>query len=261
MKLLQRSKRRSRISDVAYVGLNIGLVLLILFAILSTQTVWLALILVLLSKWRIFAVRPRFWYANILANMVDVIVGASHVILLSVASGALWLQIVLSIAYALWMLTIKPQSKRIMIGVQAATAVFVGTTALAHVAYNTDASVFVIGMWVIGFVAARHVLMSYDEEQNRTALSLVWAFVMAELGWLGFHWLFAYTLPNSANLKFVQLALIATLLSFVAERTIASHYRHGRAQLSELVLPIAFSAALIAIVVLFFNNLVAGGSL
>lgn len=261
MKLLPRQKRRSRISDIAYVGLNVGLVVLVLFAVLSTQTVWVALLLVLLSKWRIFAVRPRFWAANILANMVDVIVGVSHVIFLSSANGALWLQIALSIGYLIWVLFIKPRSSRLYVSLQAGVAVFAGTTALAHVAYNTDAAVFVLGIWTIGFVSARHVLTNYDKEANATTLSMLWGLIAAELGWLSYHWLFAYTLPNSANLKFVQVALIMTLLSFMAERTIASQRAHGEAKLSDVVLPVAFSVVLIAIVVLFFNSLIAGGTL
>jgi hypothetical protein len=36
-------------------------------------------ILVLLSKWRMFAVRPRYWLANVRANMTDLIVGLSIV--------------------------------------------------------------------------------------------------------------------------------------------------------------------------------------
>lgn len=262
MKLLQRSKKnRSRISDVAYVGLNIGLVILILFTIISTQTIWLALLLVLLSKWRIFAVRPRFWPVNILANMVDVTVGVSFVILLGVTLNTLWLQIILSVIYAVWMLLIKPRSSRTAVAVQAGVAVFAGSSALAYVAYDTASIVFVIGMWVLGYITARHVLSSYDKQSQSKLFSIVWALVFAELGWLSFHWLFAYSLPNSADFKFVQLALVATLLSFVAERTLASRQKHGQAHVSDLLLPGAFSYVLILIIVIFFNDLVAGGTI
>lgn len=261
MKLPGRSNRRSQVSDVAYIGLNVALVLLLLFAVLSTQTIWLALILVTLSKWRIFAVRPRFWRANILANLVDVVVGVSHVVLLGAAIGAPWLQVLLSVAYAVWILLIKPRSKQVYIAVQAGVAVFIGSTALATVAYGTDSIVLAAGMWVIGYISARHVLMSYDEPLTGL-LSGVWGLVLAELGWLSYHWLFAYTLPNSANLKFVQIALVATLLSFLAEQTIASRYRNdGQAKLSELMLPAAFTTTLILVVVIFFSGLIAGSSL
>lgn len=261
MKLPGRANRRSQISDVAYIGLNIGLVLLLLFAVLSTQTIWLALSLVLLSKWRIFAVRPRFWPANILANLVDVTVGISHVILLGAAIGAPWLQVMLSVGYAIWILLIKPSSKQIYIATQAGVAVFAGTTALAISAYNTDSIVFVIGMWVIGYVAARHVLMSYDEPSTGL-MSALWGLVLAELGWLASHWLYAYTLPNSANLKFVQVALVATLMSFLARQAIDSRHRNGGVtKFSDLVLPAAFVTALIVIVIIFFNSLIAGRSL
>ena len=260
MKLPGRSNRRSQISDAAYIGLNIALVLLLLFAVLSTETIWLALVLVALSKWRIFAVRPRFWPANILANLVDVIVGVSHVILLGAAIGEPWLQVLLSVAYVIWMLIIKPRSKRVYIAIQAGAAVFVGTTALALSAFGTDSIVFVIGMFIIGYVAARHVLMGYDEPLTGL-LTALWGLVLAELGWLSYHWLFAYTLPNSANLKFVQVALIATLVSFLAEQVLASRHSNGNAKFTDLVLPAAFTTILILIVVVFFTSLIAGPSL
>ena len=261
MKLPGRANRRSQVSDAAYIGLNVALVLLLLFAVLSTQTIWLALVLVVLSKWRIFAVRPRFWPANILANLVDVVVGVSHVVLLGAAIGAPWLQVLLSVAYAVWILLIKPRSKRVYIAAQAGVAVCIGSSALATIAYSTDSIVLVIGMWLIGYVAARHVLMSYDEPLTGL-LSGLWGLILAELGWLSYHWLFAYSLPNSANLKFVQLALIATLLSFLAEQFIASRYRNdGHVKFSDLVLPIAFSTVLILVVVIFFSGLIAGSSL
>lgn len=261
MEFLKQRKRRSRVSDIAYIGLNLGLVVLLLFSVLSTQTPWLAMVFMLLSKWRIFAVRPRFWAANILTNTVDVIVGISHVLLLNAANGNLALQIALSLGFAVWLLLVKPRSSRLFVAAQAGAAVFVGTTALSLVAYNTDPAVFVLGMWVIGYSAARHVMLSYEDEPLAGFMSLLWGLVIAELGWLSYHWLFAYTLPNSANLKLVQVALVATLLSFLAERTLASHHRHGQARWVDLALPVAFVVGLTLVTVIFFSQVSPTGGL
>lgn len=259
MDLLKVSrKRNTKISNAAYVALNIGLALGVLFAVLSFETVWVALVLTLVSKWRVLAVRPRFWMTNILANMVDVIVGVAHVLLVYGAIGSLWIQLALTAIYIVWLLVIKPRSRRLYVTLQAGFAVFYGVTTLSFVAYDTHLLLFVLGMWVIGFSAARHVLMSYDDGLV-TVLSLIWAFVFAELGWLGYHWLFAYTLPSVAEVKLVQLAVIATTLSFLAQQVYDNHYRHGKLKSKELVLPIVFSVAVVVLLVVFFNQVGVGG--
>lgn len=258
--LLKRSRRRSRLSDAAYIALNIGLALILLFAMLSTQTMWLALIIVLVSKWRIFAVRPRFWIANILANSIDTIVGVSHVVFLYAATGSLGMQIALTVGYIIWLLFVKPRSKRLFVSAQAGAAVFTGVTALSMVAYATDSVVFVLCMGIIGYLAARHVLLSYDEKLIGV-LSIVWAFVMAQLGWLGYHWLFAYSLPNMVGLKLSQLGLFALLLSFLAERALDSYHRHERVRKGDMVVPSVFAVVLIVIILFFFNSLSPSGSL
>ncbi len=260
MELLKLHRRRSRLSDIAYIALNIGLAVTILAVTLSTQTIWLPLIIILVSKWRIVAVRPRFWWQNILANGVDIIVGISHVIFLFAASGFLALQIGLTIGYIIWLLFVKPRSKRLYVTAQAGAALFVGTTALSMVAYGFNSLFFVIGMWTIGYITARHVLVHY-EFPVAAFLSLVWGLVVAELGWFAHSWMFAYAIPGSVNLKLSQLALIVTLLGFVAERALASHHLHGSIRRSDLVVPSVFALSLIALLVVFFSKLTAANGL
>ena len=60
---------------ISYYVLNIGLAAALLVIAQAFQTPFPALALVVLSKWRIIAVRPRFWWANIQANLVDLTVG------------------------------------------------------------------------------------------------------------------------------------------------------------------------------------------
>ena len=253
-------KRNTKISNVVYIALNIGLALAVLFSVLSFQTVWVALVLTLMSKWRVLAVRPRFWVANILANTVDTIVGVSQVVLLYGALGSLWIQILLTVAYIAWLLIIKPLSKRSYVSLQAGVAVFYGVTALSFVAYDSYLLVFVAAMWLIGSVAARHVLSSYDDGLV-TVLSLIWGFVFAELGWLAYHWLFAYSLPTASGAKLVQIAVIATALSFLAGRIYDNHHRNNTVNLKELILPIVFTATLVMLLVVFFNQVGVGSIL
>jgi hypothetical protein len=89
--LIAKIKPASGFSRLAHVGLNILLALLV-FVLVRIDFVQLALAIILLSKWRMFAVRPRFWPANIRANSVDIIVSVS-ILLFMVHSATTWLQL------------------------------------------------------------------------------------------------------------------------------------------------------------------------
>ena len=253
MDLLKMHKRRSRLSEVAYVVLNIGLAAMVFAIVYTANSPWLAIAAVLLSKWRVLAVRPRFWFANLIANMVDIIVGVSAVVLLVAAQGSVVAQIVITLLYVAWLLFIKPRSRRVYVALQALIAIMVGITALSLVSYAWDSIFFVLAMWGIGYVAARHVLGSYDEPHT-TLYSMIVAFMFAEFGWLGFHWLMAYPLPGSGNIQLSQLALLTALLTFVAERAFASYHKYGTVRQAD-VLPSIILAVALGVVMLIFAQL------
>lgn len=254
-KLFKLPKHKSVVSDLAYIALNAGLAVALLVLVLAVQSPLPAFILVLLSKWRILAVRPRFWFKNIQSNMVDVIVGLSVVVLLYGASGSLPLQIFITIFFAAWLLFIKPRSKRSYVAFQAGTATFLGVTALLMVSYEWPAALVVLIMWLIGYSTARHVMSHYRHESNLTLLAMIWGLVMAEIGWLGYHWAFAYNLPGFADVHLSQTALIALILGFLAERVYDSyHQNEGDIRWSDVMLPAMFSVSVILVILLFFNT-------
>ena len=250
MDLLKAHKRRSRLSEAAYILLNVGLAVTLLIIVRTTQSPWLAFAVMLLSKWRALAVRPRFWFANLVANMVDIIVGISVVILLYSADGTLWLQGLITLAYIGWLLFIKPRSRRHYVAIQAGVAVFLGITALSIVSYAWDSSFFVAAMWIIGYVTARHVLGSY-EEPHTTLYSLIVGTIFAELGWIGFHWLMAYQLTGFGHIQFSQLALFVILYCLIAERAYASYHRYGAVRRAEVLPPIMLTVAVMVAVYVF----------
>ncbi len=243
MDLLKIHRRRSRLSELVYILLNVGLAVTLLVIVAVIQSPWLAVAIVALSKWRAFAVRPRFWLANIVANMVDVIVGVSTVVLLNGANGSLWLQIIITALYSGWLLFIKPRSRRSYVAAQAGIAVFVGVTALSMVSYGWDVAAFVAVMWVIGYVSVRHVLGSY-EEPLATVYALTGGAVVAELGWIGFHWLMAYPIPGFGEIRLSQLALFLTLFGLVAERAYASYHAHSRVRWADVMLPVLLTISI-----------------
>lgn len=258
MEFLKSSKRRSLLSEAIYILLNVGLALAVLGLVWAISSPAAAFALVLLSKWRVLAVRPRYWFANIQANLVDIIVSLSVVVLLYAASGAIIAQCAITALYIVWLLLIKPRSKRVFVAIQAGAAVFLGVTALMSVSYEWNVAFVVLGMWLVGYAAARHVLGSYDDA-HMSFYSLVWGLVMAEIGWFTYHWTFAYNLPSVGSIKLSQAALISLAISFLAERVYASYSNHGRVRSGDVVLPMLFSISIILVLVVFFNKLNTGG--
>ncbi|HTJ73147.1 MAG TPA: hypothetical protein VL481_00970 [Verrucomicrobiae bacterium] len=257
MELLKLPNKRSLFSEIIYIALNVMLAVAVLGVVWAVESPYAAFLLVLLSKWRVLAVRPRYWFVNLQSNLVDLIVGLSVVVLLYAANGALTAQILMTLLYIGWLLFIKPRSKRSFIAVQAGVATFLGITALMLVSYSWIASLVVLLMWVIGYSAARHVLGSY-EEAHISFYSLVWGLFFAELGWLMYHWTFAYSLPGTGDIKLPQGALIALAVSFIAERAYASYEKHGSIHSNDMILPSLLSVSLVIILLVFFNTVSVG---
>jgi hypothetical protein len=162
---------------------------LITFALVRLDFVQLALSVVVLSKWRMFAVRPRFWAANIRANAVDMMVGLSLVLFM--AHAGLGLQIFWALAYVVWLLYIKPRSNASAVTAQA----FIGQLLALSALYLVWGNGPVVGLTLLSglfcFLAARHFLDTFDEPYARM-LSYTWGYFGAALAWLLSHWLLFY---------------------------------------------------------------------
>ncbi|HRQ87108.1 MAG TPA: hypothetical protein PLY16_03275, partial [Candidatus Saccharibacteria bacterium] len=84
-------------------------------------------------------------------------------------------------------------------------------------------------------------------------LGLVWGLVMAEFGWIAYHWVIAYEMPFIENLLIPQAAIIATLVSFTAYKAYSSYAKHERIRSADIALPVLFSTATIAVILILFN--------
>lgn len=165
----------------------------------------LGIVLIVLSKWRMFAVKPRHWPANIRANAVDITVGLSALIFM-IQSGSSAIQLFWAVAYGAWLLALKPQSSDLGVTLQAFVAQTVGITALFLVGDDAPLYVLVIGAWLIAHVAARHYFSNFEEPLVRY-LSAVWAYLSAALVWVLGHWLLFYG-------PIAQPALLLSVISF-----------------------------------------------
>lgn len=265
MEFLRAHKRRSLLSETIYILLNVGLAVAALVMIWATGSPWLAIALVLLSKWRVLAVRPRYWFAHIEANMVDIIVSVGLVVLMylsgqtQVAGKGIFVQLVLTVVYAAWLLLLKPRTRRGAVAGQAAAAIAVGTMALASVSYEWPSSLVVVIMWLIDYSSARHVLVAYSDNDIRL-LSLVWGFLVAELGWLTYHWTIAYPLFFLPGIKLPQMTLLVLGVSFLAERAYASYHKHDVVRQSDMLMPLIFTIGLFVVLLLTQLNQASIGS-
>jgi len=261
MELLKIVRRRSFRSEVVYTLLNIALALAIVLIIITTESVLLAIGLILLSKWRVLAVRPRYWFVNIQANLVDFIVSMSLVVFLYTVNISAADQIeklsvmgVLTVGYIIWLLYLKPRSKRASVITQAGVALFAGTAALFMLSYALPSSVTVLIMWLIGYSTARHSLLSYDETHVQL-LSLVWGIILAQLGWLAYHWTVAYSPLGIESVVFPRFALTVLLIGFVAYKAYNSFYHHQKIRTNDVLLPILFTVSIIVVLPLVLNLL------
>ena len=261
MQLLKLVRKKSFLSELIYTVLNIALAVAIFLIVRYTEALWFAIVLVILSKWRVFAVRPRFWWANLRSNMVDFIVSISiviHLYIINISAAGestkLALMIAVTLAYIGWLLYIKPRSKRLFMVVQAGAAVFLGTSALFTIAYNWPVSGVVFFAWLISYSAARHILSAYDDETHALFLGLVWGLIIAEISWVAYHWAIAYPLPVVTSLMLPQASLIITLVSFLAYKVYDSFYHHAKVRINDVLLPLLFTLSVIAVLLVLFNR-------
>ncbi len=254
MEFLRIVKRRPLLSEITYYALNIGLAVLLLVLAQTIQSPAMALALVLLSKWRVFAVRPRYWWNNIQANVVDTIVGLGVVILMFTPAISLASQVALAVFYAVWLVVIKPLNKRWQMTLQAALSIIFGSMALFSFSHQVPLALVVLFMMILGYSAARHFLYSYEEEKM-VQLSFIWGIVFAELGWLAYHWTFSYApLKSFTAVRIPQITIILILISFLAERVYSSWHKHKKLVAAEIVGPAVLTGGLIMAILLFFNS-------
>lgn len=247
MELLKTGIRRTKVGELAYIGINAILPLVLLLLVLDFSSPWPALALVLLSKWRVFALRPRFWWANIKSNFVDFLVGISYVGLLYFSNGILPVMLLLAIGYGVWLLYIKPKSDHSSVMLQAAIAQFLALTLLFNLSVVVNEFFIILGCFAIGYIVARHVVANYEEDRGEF-IAYVWGLVISQLGWLLYHWTITYDVR--LPFKIPQIALLTLVISMAAARLYAAAKSH-KLNMSMVRSTAIFSAVLIAFILIF----------
>lgn len=166
----------------------------ILYVLVKISFVQLAIIVVLLSKWRILAVRPRFWPAIVRANAVDASVNLATVIFMSEAHTT-WLQLFWMGLLIVWQVIVKPGRTTFAVSSQAIIGQTYGLGALFLASRYTVPQVpllfLVLASWLICYLSARHFLANFDEP-HAPLYANAWGYFAAALVWISVHWLLYY---------------------------------------------------------------------
>ncbi len=241
-RLKTRIRPASGFSHFIHIALTI-LLPVVIFILVRINFAELAIAVLLLSKWRMFAVRPRHWLANIRANGVDIVVGLA-VIVFMVHTDSQLVQAIWATVYALWLLLIKPSATLFGISIQALVAQIFGLMAIFWAWPDAPLYSLIIATWVVCYACARHFFTSFDEPYTRF-LTDVWAYFGASLVWILGHWLLFYGFV-------AQPTLLLTVLGF----GLATIYYLDRTDRLSVLLRRQFIFIMIAIiiVVLVFSD-------
>lgn len=247
-------KSRNVLSTIIHVILNILLGVGSIFLTTVSGSWILGILLVLISKWRIFAVRPRFWLLNIKSSLVDLIVGSSFVLIAYCAGTTILpVHIALAVLYTLWLIVLKPRSTETATELQALVAVFLGTTAAVMLSASLDSSIIVLAAFLIGYAGARHVLIQ-GEDDDFPIVTAVCGLISAELAWLTHSWLIVYSFGNT-GIVIPQISIILTIFAFVFGRVYRSIIKHdGKLRYDDTIVPILFSVVVITVMFVFFSR-------
>ena len=222
LKLPSRIKPTRGFSHIAHIGLLILLPLLA-YVLVRISFVSLAILLIFLSKWRMFAVRPRYWLTNLVSNGIDITVGVSLVLFMANTS-VVWWQLLWAALYAGWLIWLKPKSDVLSVSAQAMIGQLLGLMIIYLKFGDNSLVILVATTWLITYISARHFLTSFEEPLT-ALLSHTWAYFSASLAFILGHWLLFYgSVPQ-----------IIVILTAVGYSVAAIYYLEATDRLTDLL--------------------------
>lgn len=226
-KIKSKLKPANGFATVLHLLYQVALPVVVFVLVRLDIGLWLPITVILLSKWRIFAVRPRFWPANLRANAVDLMVGMSTVIFM--ANGdSMNIQIFWAIMYGAWLLLIKPRSTIFFISLQSGIGQLCALMALFLVRSDSPLYELVLIAGLICYLSARHFFDSFNEPYAKM-LAYIWGYFGAALVWVLGHMLIVYPKPDGI------VAMPTLILSAIGYSLAAVYYLEHFDRLSMLV--------------------------
>jgi len=222
LKLPSRIKPTRGFSHLAHIALLVLLPILA-YILVRISFVSLAILLIFLSKWRMFAVRPRYWLANLVSNGIDITVGVSLVLFMA-NTTVVWWQLFWMALYAGWLIWLKPKSDVLSVSAQAMIGQLLGLLVIYFKFGDNSLVILVASTWLITYLSARHFLTSFEEPMT-ALISHTWAYFSASLAFILGHWLLFYgSVP--------QIIVILTTIGYSAA---ALYYLEATDRLTDLL--------------------------
>jgi hypothetical protein len=227
----------------------VALVPTLVYVTIRVDLVPVALLVILLGKWRIFAVQPRHWWAHLRANAVDILFGLATLGAMVEASSQ-GLQIVLAVMYGLWLLLLKPRSTPFFVSLQALIAQTYALTTMYLLWGGASIFLLVLATGIVGYLCARHFMASFDEP-HAPLYAHSWGYFNAALAWVLSHWLVYFPGPPDGG-PVAQIVLLITTLGFGFA---SLYYLEQKDKLSIIIRrQILFLMLAITVVVLVFSE-------
>lgn len=268
IEFIKLARKRGVVADIIHAVFNVAFAAATIFLTVAFETPWPAVLLVLLSKWRVIAVRPRYWWANFLSSLPDLSFGIGLVIIswgcgqvgseaaanaISLPVSALTVQVVLGAIYAVWLVSIKPKHSEAIVGFQALASQFVGLTAVFLLASSGVALLWVMLLaFVVAFASARQALGMF-EEKNQSLLATVWGLLVMELTFVSWHWSVFYQI--TPLIRIPQVAIITAMISVIALRVYRAWNDDRQVTWDELGAPVILTLAITFLVLFAFSGL------
>lgn len=229
-------------SHIFYIALN-TLLPILAYILVRVDFVAVAILLILLSKWRMFAVRPRYWVVNVIGNGVDIMVAVALVLFMASTTIAWW-QLFWALLYGLWLVWLKPRYDVLSVSAQAMIGQLLGLSLLYLKFGDSPIIGLVAGTWLVTYLSARHFLTSFEESAS-TLLAHIWAYFSASLAFILAHWLLFYG----------TVAQIIVILTTIGYGLAAIYYLEATEKLSKALhrQMIAIMLAILAVIMIFSN--------
>ncbi|MCL2038487.1 hypothetical protein FWG86_01100 [Candidatus Saccharibacteria bacterium] len=251
-KFLEGGRSSSAISDILHLILNVGFAIVAIALVVLTGVPWPSLALVAASKWRTFAVRPYFLWLSIRANLVDIIVNCSFVLLAYLNITNYIALFALVILYVCWAAVIKTKNELFFAKLQAGMALFLGLTVAVQLSYELPNVVLVAIAGLIGYVVARHFLIALDDEGGKIELpALCFALTIASLAFITSFWQVVYIIDG---IVIPQLAITALLISLFASLYLEYLQEGSKLEKVEVVFAGVFAGLIQLIMLVSFSS-------
>lgn len=223
--LIAKVRPASGYAQLAHLALSALLPIIVYILIAAKIPAQAALAVILLSKWRMLAVKPRFWLAHIRTNSVDIIVNISFLTFMSQVSNSPGWLIFWTVMFIIWMVVIKPATQLLMVAIQALIGLSLGLIALYLVGGTWHLLFLVAATGLICYMAAHHFFDAFEEAYTRL-LSFVWAWFGASMAWVLGHWLLYYgdELIAQPALLLIAIGYSLAALYYLEHKDRLSHF-------------------------------------